>query len=40
MVGLHAKGIMHCSCADALDPAQAIQSDKCNLTRFFKKIQI
>jgi len=31
---LHRKGIIHCSCANALHPAQAIQWDKCNLTRF------
>jgi len=28
------KGIIHCSCAKAFYPAQAIQWDKCNLTRF------
>jgi len=35
---IHRKGIIHifhCSCAiNALCPAQAIQWDKCNLTRF------
>ena len=30
---VHRKGIIHCSCAKALHPAQAIQWDKCNLTR-------
>jgi len=28
------KGIINCSCANALYPAQASQWDKCNLTRF------
>jgi len=28
------KGNIHWSCANALYPAQAIQWDKCNLTRF------
>jgi len=31
---IHRKGVIHCSCANALCPAQAIQWDKCNLTRF------
>jgi len=31
---VHKKGRIHCSCANALYPAQAIQWDKCNLTRF------
>ena len=30
----HRKAIIHCSCANALYPAQAIQWDKCNFTRF------
>jgi len=30
---VHRKSIIHCSCANALDPTQAIQWDKCNLTR-------
>jgi len=31
----HRKGIIHCSCTNALyHPPQAIQSDKCNLTGF------
>jgi len=28
------KGIIHRSCANSLCPAQAIQWNKCNLTRF------
>jgi len=28
------KGIIHLSCAHTLYPAQAIQWNKCNLTRF------
>jgi len=28
------KGSIHCSCANALYPGQAIQWDKCNLTHF------
>jgi len=31
---VHRKGIVNCSCANALYPAQGIQWDKCNLTRF------
>jgi len=31
---VHRKGGIHCSCANALYPAQEIQSDKCNLVRF------
>jgi len=31
---LHRKGIMHCSCANALYPPQPIQADKCNLAGF------
>jgi len=31
---LHRKVIIHCSCANTLYPAQAIQWNKCNLTRF------
>jgi len=31
---VHRKGIIHCSCTNALYPARAIQWDKCNLTRF------
>jgi len=31
---VHTKGSIHCSCANALYPAQAIQWDKCNLTSF------
>jgi len=31
---LHRKGSIHCSCANALYPAQALQRDKRNLTRF------
>jgi len=31
---VHRKGIMRCSCANALYAAQVIQWDKCNLTRF------
>jgi len=30
----HRKGSILCSCAYALYPAQAIQWDNCNLTRF------
>jgi len=29
---VHRKGIIHCSCANALYPAKAIEWDKCNLT--------
>jgi len=28
------RGIIHHSCANTLDPAQAIQWNKCNLKRF------
>jgi len=32
---VHKQGSIHCSCENALYPAQAIQWwDKCNLTRF------
>jgi len=31
---VHRKGIISCSCANALYPVQAIQCDKCNFTRF------
>jgi len=31
---VHRKSIIHCSCRNALYPAQAIQWDKCNLTDF------
>jgi len=31
---LHRKGIIYCSCANTLYPAQAIQRNECNLTRF------
>jgi len=31
---LYRKGIIHCCCANTLCPAQAIQWDKRNLTRF------
>jgi len=31
---VHRKRNIHCSCANALYLAQAIQWDKCNLTRF------
>jgi len=31
---LHRKGIIHCSCENPLYPAEAIQLNKCNLTRF------
>ena len=31
---VHRKGIIHCSCGNALYPAQAIQSNKCSLKRF------
>jgi len=30
----HRKSSIHCSCTNALYPAQAIQWNKCNLTRF------
>jgi len=33
------KDIIHCSCANALYPVQAIQRDKCNLTRFSTKFR-
>jgi len=36
---LHRKGIIHCSCANALYLAQAIQWNKCNLTRFSKNFK-
>jgi len=32
----HTKGIIHWSCANALYLTQAIQRDKCNLTRFIR----
>ena len=31
---LHRKGIIHCSCANTLYPAQGIQWNRRNLTRF------
>ena len=31
---VHTKDSIHCSCTNALYPAQAIQWDKCNLTHF------
>jgi len=31
---LHRTGVIHCACANALYPAQAVQWNKCNLTRF------
>jgi len=31
---VHRKAIIHCSCANALYPTQAIQWNKRNLTRF------
>jgi len=31
---VHRKGIVNCSCTNAIYPAQAIQWDKCNFTRF------
>jgi len=31
---LHRKGIIHCPCANTLYLGQAIQWNKCNLTRF------
>jgi len=31
---VHRKGSIHCSCTNVLYPAQAIQWDKYNLTRF------
>jgi len=31
---LHRKGVIHCVCANTLYPAEAIQWNKCNLTRF------
>jgi len=36
---LHRKGIIHCSCANTLYLAQAIQWNKCNLTRFSKNFK-
>jgi len=33
-VMVHREGIIHCSCASELYPAQAVQWDRCNLTRF------
>jgi len=31
---VHRKGIVNCSCTNALYPVQAIQWAKCNFTRF------
>jgi len=36
---LHSKEIIHCSCANALYPAQAIQSDKFELTHFSTNVR-
>jgi len=33
------RGNIHCSCANALYPAQAIQWDKCNRTRFSRNFR-
>jgi len=36
---VHRKGGIHCSCADALYTAQAIQWNKCNLTSFWTNLK-